>query len=445
MKSRLIALLFLLNLFTHVKASSTQQLFFKKDTTILEVPSSICNQLLTLRNPIDDLGDNKDKPIPLDHCSLKTFSLLVEYMQTLPSGSNSLQDNVAAEPPFATGTDLADNPFTAIMIPPRARHDFLQSIHNRIPELIGAADYLNIDDTTDLYTDLMEYTLAYFNAKELAHYITRFDRTATKKALKKMQLAAVIKDKHGPDKTRRSLEHPKNLGKAKIALLKKHTFYPIQISIQDIFDNETTHHLLIPGQDSINLSHCCITSLEGLKNLSNREHIKKLTLSHNKITEIPDNIFEGFSQLEWDLNLENNQIIHINSKSFTHLSRLKFLNLDNNPLQKVELEAFRDLKKLQCIDLRLHNEMWDMPISLLLAMTGITLFVFFPMFLLGSFIHGFSNDLIITGIALVPLYLLSSFFTKWLNQEIKIMKMVRQSIPKDCTLSLNTFHIINRE
>lgn len=71
----------------------------------------------------------------------------------------------------------------------------------------------------------------------------------------------------------------------------------------------------------------------------------RLEISHNPITEIPDDAFFGLDRALWELRLYNNELVEIPSKSLRHLQKLRLLDLSSNKINCVELDSFRGLEE----------------------------------------------------------------------------------------------------
>ena len=76
----------------------------------------------------------------------------------------------------------------------------------------------------------------------------------------------------------------------------------------------------------------------------------KLDLSYNKLTSLPDKVFDGMSLLV-QLNLGNNKLVKINKPLFNGLSSLEELKLKGCGLTSLDVDTFKGLKKLISLDL----------------------------------------------------------------------------------------------
>jgi len=77
-----------------------------------------------------------------------------------------------------------------------------------------------------------------------------------------------------------------------------------------------------------------------------------LNFSHNQISEVKNVNFEdgNLHDIQY-IDLSNNLIQNIETKSFEHLTQLRHLNLSSNKITSVTPESFKTLKKLEILDL----------------------------------------------------------------------------------------------
>ncbi len=191
----------------------------------------------------------------------------------------------------------------------------------------------------------LQTVLANFTAEQIKPCITGFDSVATSKILKKMQMAAILHY----DFEKRDLAHAENLGAEKVALLKEHDLWNIEISIQDLYDNSATRHLLVvnhPVAGDLDLSDRFISSLEGLGTIPGINTVQSIDFNNNQITTLAAGVFNNLPEL-YRLNLSNNQITTIAADVFSNLPRLVSLYLGNNQITIVAAGAFNNLPELK--------------------------------------------------------------------------------------------------
>ncbi len=226
---------------------------------------------------------------------------------------------------------------------PEDRSAFLSKLsHEKKVSLITLANFLNLDNSTNLYTDLMEHVLSTFTPKQLQQLengtSTLLDPAAVAYALKRMQLTALSNwstEMH-------SLEHLCNLGKEKVEWLKKVNLYSYEISIEDLKNNEATHRLLATQNDcglvTLKLHACFLSSLKGLADLLYKEPLEALELDSNSIASLDPADFAPLTSLI-RLSVKNNRIGTVTAQLFTQLPALEEIDLDDNPLTDFNVPA----------------------------------------------------------------------------------------------------------
>lgn len=84
-----------------------------------------------------------------------------------------------------------------------------------------------------------------------------------------------------------------------------------------------------------------------------------LLASHNKIVEIPANLFADAQKLT-DVDLSFNRISEFHAHAFVNGNRLKFLNLSHNNISELTVETFQKLTELKQLRLD-HNQITELP------------------------------------------------------------------------------------
>ncbi|XP_026465274.1 toll-like receptor 7 [Ctenocephalides felis] len=109
------------------------------------------------------------------------------------------------------------------------------------------------------------------------------------------------------------------------------------------------------GLTSLRILNLSFNKLESLPNLLlfNSREIREIHLQNNLLFELPKGLFHRLEQL-LVLDLSSNQLSshHIDENIFTGLIRLIVLNLSNNALTRIDSKTFKDLFFLQILDLK---------------------------------------------------------------------------------------------
>ncbi|XP_026476085.1 toll-like receptor 7 [Ctenocephalides felis] len=109
------------------------------------------------------------------------------------------------------------------------------------------------------------------------------------------------------------------------------------------------------GLTSLRILNLSFNKLESLPNLLlfNSREIREIHLQNNLLFELPKGLFYRLEQL-LVLDLSSNQLSshHIDENIFTGLIRLIVLNLSNNALTRIDSKTFKDLFFLQILDLK---------------------------------------------------------------------------------------------
>ena len=97
-----------------------------------------------------------------------------------------------------------------------------------------------------------------------------------------------------------------------------------------------------------------ITNIDDIYKIENPHNVKKLYLSNNKLTSLPDNIFNSLTQLQ-TLRLYDNNLTSLPENIFNSLIRLQTLSLYSNNLSSLPENIFNSLTQLQELYLSNNN------------------------------------------------------------------------------------------
>ncbi len=332
---KILSIIVLSSLFT-VTAAQQQpmQLIQCNDGQKIELSIEICNRFEILKtmmkdSVVDVLVDGIDI-IPIIDCSRTTLENLINF-----TGLQGQADRSA----------------------------FLRTLsQEQLITIVKGANYLDLNNETDAYTDLIEYALRCLNEEELksllfiidanVYGIERWnvlddgflDYEATQKALKRMQLVAnayASVDFH-------NLASPYNLGFEKVTLLKEAGLWNFTISPLDLYNNPGTRHVFVSTSplQSLNLQHYSINSLDGLDKIPGLSGITNLNLKSNKFKKLEATAFACLPQLEI-LNLSHNKITELDDKTFSVIPQLKTLSIEGNQLTTLNMDIFKELPQLE--------------------------------------------------------------------------------------------------
>lgn len=106
----------------------------------------------------------------------------------------------------------------------------------------------------------------------------------------------------------------------------------------------------------------CSTEIFEKPQFEGASYLMALDLGHNKISEIPRNIFLGADNLR-TLSLEFNEIKTIHNQSFLALKELHSLSLEGNQLEYVTNTMFAPLRKLEVLNLS-RNKISIIPVGI---------------------------------------------------------------------------------
>ena len=119
-------------------------------------------------------------------------------------------------------------------------------------------------------------------------------------------------------------------------------------------------------EDNLDLSKKNIEVLEEGR-FDKSTSLKKLDLSSNKFTQLPPNIFNTLSNLNW-LSLKNNRLGRLDERLFTGLMQLKHLDLDNTQQIELHENLFHDLVNLEKLSI-MNNKLQQLNSSLFSNLT----------------------------------------------------------------------------
>lgn len=131
----------------------------------------------------------------------------------------------------------------------------------------------------------------------------------------------------------------------------------LALSVQDLINQKK-----LPEVDEIgmlDLSEQNLISLEGLQNIPNPERITYLYLDDNKISLVPENIFNAFSNLK-SLDFTGNPILELQPKTFANLLKLEELHLEGTLITEIPQGLINHLTELKVLHL-FENKLESLP------------------------------------------------------------------------------------
>ncbi len=296
---------------------------FKTGTEALEKPIAAHFEYIMRQIDFAEQGKKKDTIVYLEHFSdlfgQKDFQRVLTYMQTAPEEQKDFLDHLTMAKTVA---------------------------------LFRIYDLLQVTNKNNHLTSLADFIL---ESPSLKGYITRIAPSILLEQLLKTQVKTKLLN--SLSKCTSSFQRAEKLtawNATKITTLKDMNLFGLTIS--DIMDHEKIKHKTTPSKIAhaetfyLDLSWCCLTSLEGLERIKNKDTVTSIDLSYNNLTEIGPDAFKEFPQLE-NIKLSNNSLERIAPSAFSGLSQLKMLYLDNNKITTIEPETFAPLLSLQRIHL----------------------------------------------------------------------------------------------
>lgn len=178
------------------------------------------------------------------------------------------------------------------------------------------------------------------------------------------------------------------------------------------------------GLTSLEYLHLYWNQLETIEmNALTLPNLQEVFFAHNKLTTLPDDLFERAPKVAF-VGFEDNQLKHIGN-AFTKCDNMNYLNLENNPIEDVDLSQFATLKSLSVFSLNNTN--------LNLPLTPATLTGNSPVHSLNLANNHLANADLFEHLAVFPnlkrLYLDNNKFTGF-----KEPQEIRQLLPKLDTL-----------
>ena len=111
--------------------------------------------------------------------------------------------------------------------------------------------------------------------------------------------------------------------------------------------------------NTLNLSQCGLTSLEGLEDIPHPENIQMIDVAENQLETIPAGIFDRFVNLR-RLDLSNNTLRELPVQIFSSLTQLTGLDIRFNQLTALDVNLFQNQTELDTLDLS-NNHLCMLP------------------------------------------------------------------------------------
>ncbi len=316
-----------------------QSIQFRGEVDPISVRVAACNYFVSLRDLFNNLGadilfaGNQDSMrVP---CSRADFEGLV-YLSLLQGQAN--------------------------------REAFLQTLGvEDLISFIRVASDLDLSNETDAYTDLIEYGLRRLTVEQLRSLLFIagvdangievlnalddgfLDPLVMERALKRMQFDAIL----NANREMHDLAHPGNLGAGKVALLKEVGLWNFTISIQNLYDNLATRHLVtienVRGLRTLDLSDLQLASLQGIRNIPGIDTVQEISLYNNQLTTVVVGELSNLPDLQ-SLTLGKNKLVVLGQDVFSDLPALREIYVFENRLATIVPGIFRNVPNLRRIN-----------------------------------------------------------------------------------------------
>lgn len=354
MKNKILHCLFVTAIALHLAVSAAEQpalntiTLISKDRRALQVLKDVAKLSKVIKHLIKDLPQEETKQIPLENINGKTLNILISLIEL----AYSMQNEPALE-----RIQIIRNEIISILAK--------QSL-NEWQNLIGAIEFLDIQALKGPLFDSVPSII-----EKIHNKAWRKNREHIEATIARMHIPTEMKGllakywylKYGREGNFILCDIDYGFSIADLVAYNKLPGFTRhhQLLLDALRINDLTGLTLIPTIQSVTVLSFAGNKLFALpENIFNGFYqLEGINLNKNILTRLPKKIFQGLPNLAW-IQLANNQLKKLPRKIFSQCDNLVALILDFNQLGKLHEHIFDGLSKLRCLRLS-HNKLATLP------------------------------------------------------------------------------------